>query len=176
MVVGQRSFKKLPTLTKPAKWFLSKLANFLAGEKIPDINSGLRIFKKETAKKFFPIICDGFSFTTTITLAMYTNDYMVKYIPIEYNKREGKSKIKPIRDTLNFIQLIVRTVMYFNPLKIFLPLSLILLITSITLFVLPRVGVIETSHNDTISILFVGAVQVFATGLIADLIDKRVSK
>lgn len=176
MVVGKRSFKKLPTLTKPAKWFISKLANFLAGEKIPDINSGLRIFAKDTAKKFFPIICDGFSFTTTITLAMFTNDYMVKYIDIEYMKREGKSKIKPIRDTLNFIQLIVRTVMYFNPLKIFVPLSFLLFLVGLSLFILPRIGIMNTYHNDTISILLVGAVQVFATGLIADLIDKRVQK
>ena len=176
MVVGQRSFKKLPTLTKPAKWFISKLANFLVDDNIKDINSGLRIFKKEIAIKFFPIICEGFSFTTTITLAMMSNNYAVKYIPIEYYKREGKSKIKPIRDTLNFIALVIRTVMYFNPLKIFIPISLLMFLTSITFFVLGQTGVLDESPNDTITVLFVGGIQVLVTGMIADLIDKRITK
>jgi glycosyltransferase involved in cell wall biosynthesis len=176
MVVGQRSFKKLPTLTKPAKWFINKLANFLVDDNIKDINSGLRIFKKEIAVKFFPIICEGFSFTTTITLAMTSNHYAVKYVPIEYHKREGRSKIRPIRDTLNFIALVVRTVMYFNPLKIFIPISLLMFLTSITFFILGQTGVFNESPNDTITVLFVGGIQVLVTGMIADLIDKRVTK
>lgn len=176
MVVGQRSFKKLPTLTKPAKWFISRLANFLVDDNIKDINSGLRIFNKEIAIKFFPIICEGFSFTTTITLAMMSNHYAVKYVPIEYRKREGKSKIKPIRDTLNFIALVIRTVMYFNPLKIFIPISLLMFLTSITFFILGQAGVFEESPNDTITVLFVGGIQVLVTGMIADLIDKRITK
>jgi glycosyltransferase involved in cell wall biosynthesis len=176
MVVGQRSFKKLPTLTKPAKWFISRLANFLVDDNIKDINSGLRIFNKEIATKFFPIICEGFSFTTTITLAMMSNHYAVKYVPIEYHRREGKSKIKPIRDTLNFIALVIRTVMYFNPLKIFIPISLLMFLTSITFFILGQAGVFEESPNDTITVLFVGGIQVLVTGMIADLIDKRITK
>jgi len=176
MVVGQRSFKKLPTLTKPAKWFISKLANFLVDDNIKDINSGLRIFNKEIATKFFPIICEGFSFTTTITLAMMSNHYAVKYIPIEYYSREGKSKIRPIRDTLNFIALVIRTVMYFNPLKIFIPISLLMFLSSITFFILGQTGVFSESPNDTITVLFVGGIQVLVTGMIADLIDKRITK
>lgn len=176
MVVGQRSFEKLPTMTKPAKWFISKLANFLVDENIKDINSGLRIFDKEIAAKFFPIICEGFSFTTTITLAMMSNHYAVKYVPIEYHKREGKSKIRPIRDTLNFVALVIRTVMYFNPLKIFIPISLFMFLLSITFFILGQTGVFSESPNDTITVLFVGGIQVLVTGMIADLIDKRISK
>ncbi|PKL15104.1 MAG: glycosyltransferase family 2 protein [Spirochaetae bacterium HGW-Spirochaetae-6] len=176
MVVGQRSFKSLPKLTKPTKWFLHKLANFLVGYKIPDINSGLRIFKKEIAMKYFGIICDGFSFTTTITLAMLSNNYSVKYVPIEYFKRIGKSKIKPVKDTLNFIQLIIRTVMYFNPLKIFVPMSFIMLLAAIVLFVLGQVNILYKSPSNTIVVLIVGSIQIFITGMIADLIDKRIEK
>ena len=177
MVVGQRSFKKLPTITKPAKWFISKLANFLVEDKIEDINSGLRIFDREIAMKFFPMICEGFSFTTTITLAMMSNHYAVKYVPIEYYRREGKSKIKPVRDTLNFIALIIRTVMYFNPLKIFVPISLLMFLTSVAFFIMGQTGILfSQSPNDTITVLFVGGIQVLVTGMIADLIDKRIVK
>ncbi len=177
MIVGQRSFKKLPTLTKPAKWFITSLANFLVDEKIKDLNSGLRIFKKDIAMKYFPIICDGFSFTTTITLAMMTNSYLVKYVPIDYLKREGKSKIKPIRDTINFITLIIRTVLYFNPLKIFVPLSLMMFLASVGVYVLGKFGILFNEVPvDTATILFVTGIQILVTGMLADLIDKRLSR
>lgn len=172
MVVGKRSFKKLPMITKPAKWFITKLANYLAEFNIPDINSGLRVFRKKDAVRFFSIIPNGFSFTTTITLSMLTNNLAVKYIPIDYLKREGKSKIRPIYDTLNFMQLIIRTVMYFNPLKIFIPIFFVLIFVSLgvllySYFWLPRVLDVTTA------IFFIAGIQMLAIGMIADLIDKR---
>jgi len=177
MVVGQRAFRKLPLITRPAKWFITWLANFLVGERIRDINSGFRIFRKDLALKFFPIICDGFSFTTTITLAMMTNNYRIAYLPIEYMKREGKSKIKPIRDTLNFIQLIIRTVLYFNPLKVFLPLSIAMFAVCVVIYVIGKMGYFfEKVPTQIIIILFVSGVQILVTGMLADLVDKRIQK
>lgn len=177
MVVGARIGKdaKIPLVRKPAKWFIGKLANYLGEYKIPDINSGLRVMKKAVVKKFFNILPSGFSFTTTITLAMLTNGYSVNYVPIEYYKREGKSKIRPIRDTLNFIQLIVRTVMYFNPLKIFIPFTLILILSGLGFF-LVGLFVFGKIFDTTFTLLFISAVMVLSIGMLADLIDKRVGK
>jgi glycosyltransferase involved in cell wall biosynthesis len=174
MVVGSRTGKsvKIPFIRKPAKWFIGKLANYLAGFKIPDINSGLRIFKKEHVLRFFKILPNGFSFTTTITLAMLTNDMQIKYIPINYMKRKGKSKIRPIRDTLNFIQLIIRTVMYFNPLRIFVPVSLILLLISLIVFIYSYLA-LPKILDTTVAILFISSIQILAIGMLADMINKR---
>jgi len=174
MVVGSRTGKsvKIPFIRKPAKWFIGKLANYLAGFKIPDINSGLRLFKKEDALRFFKILPNGFSFTTTITLAMLTNDMQIKYIPINYMKRKGKSKIRPIRDTLNFIQLIIRTVMYFNPLKMFVPVSLILLLISLIVFIYSYLA-LPKILDTTVAILFISSIQILAIGMLADMINKR---
>ena len=121
MVVGARTGKgvKIPLIRRPAKWCINRLANYLTGMKIPDLNSGLRIMKKNVIEKFLRFLPNGFSWTSTITLAMLTNNYQVKYTPIAYHKRSGRSKIRPIRDTLNFLQLIIRTVVYFEPLKVF---------------------------------------------------------
>jgi len=129
MVVGARTGKNvsIPLIRRPAKWALNKLANFLTNYKIPDLNSGLRLFKKNSLLKFLHILPDGFSFTTTITIAMITNNFNVKYIPIDYEKRIGKSKIRPIYDTLNFISLITRMVIYFKPLRVLMPIGLTLL-------------------------------------------------
>ncbi len=175
MVVGARTGAsvKVPLIRKPAKWIINRLANYLTGVKIPDLNSGLRVMKKTIVNKFVRLLPDRFSFTATITLAMLTNGYQVKYIPVDYHVRIGQSKIKPIRDTLNFIQLIVRTAMYFNPLKIFIPLSLVLFFMSIGVFLYsyfftPKV------MDVSIAILFVSAIQVLAIGMVADLVNKRI--
>ncbi len=171
MVVGKRPFKKLPTLTKPAKWFLTKLASYLVNEKIGDINSGLRILKKDVIVKFFHIISEGFSFTTTSTIALMSNGYRIYYLDIDYMKRTGKSKIHPIRDTMNFVQIIIRTVIYFNPLKVFLPVSIILLLIGLLIFI---GGLFFGKlYNTTFLIFFVSAVHMLGIGMLADLIGKR---
>jgi glycosyltransferase involved in cell wall biosynthesis len=173
MVVGARVGKKvhIPLFRRPAKWFINKLANRLSGTRIPDLNSGLRAMRKEILERFYSIIPNGFSFTTTLTLAFLTNGYSVKFIPIEYYKRKGKSKIHPIKDTFNFIQLVIRTVMYFEPLKIFLPLSLFFFIASATVLIVS--WLLGRLMDVTTIILFVAGVQLLAIGMIADLIDKR---
>ena len=174
MVVGSRHIygSNIPLSRRPAKWMLNKLANYLTGIKIPDLNSGLRVMKKDIVLKYFHLLPDGFSFTTTITLAMLTNNYDVEFVPIEYKIRSGRSKIRPIRDTMNFIQLILRTVLYFDPLKIFLPISAFFFVSSITVLVLSYLFTPKIMDITTV-ILFISGVQILAIGMIADLIDKR---
>ncbi|HWP93825.1 MAG TPA: glycosyltransferase family 2 protein [Thermodesulfobacteriota bacterium] len=173
MVVGARSKSdsNIPLMRKPIKWLLGKLANYLSETDIPDLNSGLRVFKKNEALRFYRMFPSGFSFTTTITLAMHCNGYNVKYVPIKYGKREGKSKINPIKDTLNFIQLIWRTIMYFSPLKVFLPIAGIIFVG----FMVSSFIDIFISENltDKTVILFLAFIQVSVLGLLADLIVKR---
>jgi len=133
MVVGARTGGKvkIPLVRKPAKWLLNELASYLSKKKIPDLNSGIRIMKKSIIEEFAKILPNGFSFTTTITLAMLTNGYRVKFVPIDYRDRKGKSKIRPAYDTLNFLRLIVQTVIYFNPLRVFLPAASVFLLAGV---------------------------------------------
>ena len=135
------------------------------------MNSGLRVFRKDVALEFYRLFPAGFSFTTTITLAMMSNDYSVKFVPIDYFKRVGKSKIRPIRDTLNFFALIIRTTMYYQPLKIFGPVSLVLLLAG-----LGRGGYNAIVHRNLTTVdllLLLTGIIIAAIGLLADLIDKR---
>jgi glycosyltransferase involved in cell wall biosynthesis len=174
MVVGARTGDSvaMPLLRRPAKWLLTGLANYLVSVKIPDLNSGLRVMRKPVLKRFMNILPQGFSFTATITLAMLSNDYRVRFKPIDYHRRTGKSKIRPFADTLNFLTTIIRTIMYFNPLKIFLPISAGLFL--IGLGVLLYSGfVLDRVMDVTVIILISLAIQVAVIGLLADLIDKR---
>ena len=174
MVVGSRTGKdvNIPLHRRPGKWFLSKLANYLSGTKIPDLNSGLRIFRKEDAARFFNILPHGFSFTTTITLAYISNDYSVKYVPIDYHERGGKSKIRPVRDGVGFALLIIKTITYFNPLKTFLPTSLALLVAAALVFFY-SFFVIGKIMDVTITVLIITSIQIGFLGLVADSIAKR---
>jgi glycosyltransferase involved in cell wall biosynthesis len=177
MLVGARVGKnvKIPLIRKPAKWFIGKLANYVARYKIPDINSGMRIFKKETLLKYISILPSGFSFTTTITLAMLTCGEQVQYIPIDYAHRTGKSKIRPIRDTLNFIQLVIRTSLLFDPLRIFIPAAMLMFTVAAGVAVY-SLYFLNRFMDTSVAILIVGGIQVLATGMIADIIDRRLGR
>ena len=110
-------------LRRPAKWFIRKLACYLTGHKIPDLNTGLKAFKRDAMLPWLWVVPDGFSCVTTMTLAFLTNGYSVKYVPISYRPRIGRSKFHPIKDTAAYLSTVLRMVLYFRPLKVFLPLS-----------------------------------------------------
>lgn len=175
MVVGARRGEDvhIPLIRRPAKAALRALASFLAGTPIPDLNSGLRAFRRELVMTYRPILPDGFSFTTTITLASLTNGHRVDYVTINYAHRDGKSKIRPIRDTLGFTALIIRTVLYFNPLKVFYPVTGVLM--AAFALSLGHDLFLERPANlgDKTVLLFVATVQVLSVGLLADLIEKK---
>lgn len=126
MVVGARTGQNvhIPLIRRPAKWVLKYLANYVASARIPDLNSGLRVFRRDVAMQYFPILPNQFSFTTTITLAMLCDNYAVSYVPIDYLKRQGRSKIVPW-DAGSFAILILRAAMLFRPLRVFLPIALV---------------------------------------------------
>ena len=124
MVVGSRTGESvhIPLVRRPAKWFLRQLASFLAEYPIPDLNSGLRVIRREQVKRFAHILPSGFSFTTTITLAHLCNEMTIGYLPINYLKRVGSSKIRPSH-AYHFLLLILRVIVLFNPLKVFIPVG-----------------------------------------------------
>jgi glycosyltransferase involved in cell wall biosynthesis len=174
MVVGSRTKRsaKYPLIRKPAKLVIATIANFVAERKIPDINSGLRIFKKSLAMKFFHLYPSRFSFTTTITLAALTNDYNVKYIPITYYKRMSKSTMKPIKDTINFIWLLLRIGVYFKPIKVFSSFAAFLFIIALSTFIISFIFTPQV-WDITVILFTILSIQTFFSGLIVDVINRR---
>ena len=172
MVVGARTGRnvRIPLVRKPAKLVLNWLANYLTNSKIPDLNSGLRAFRRGVVAQYFPILPDQFSWTTTITLAMHCDHYAVDYVPIDYRKREGKSKIVPW-DAGSFLVLILRTAMLFRPIRIFLPIVGLFL-----LYGLAKTG-IDLSHQPNISasaqLAFLSALLILLIGMLGDAIAMR---
>ena len=175
MVVGARvgAGVRYSRLRSIPKVFLRRWASWIARQNIPDINSGMRVFRRDVALRYIRILPDTFSFTTTITLALLTNSHPVQFVPITYAPRVGKSKIKPIRDTLRFIMLILRTGTYFAPLRVFMPFAGVLFLGAIAsslydLFVLRNLA-------DKTVLLYLMTFNTALLALLADLIDKRSS-
>jgi glycosyltransferase involved in cell wall biosynthesis len=108
----------------PAKWFIRKLAETLSGTRIPDLNSGLRAFRRDVSLRYLRLLPPGFSCVTTITLAFLSNQHAIDYLPIAYAKRAGASKFHFFRDAYRYLLQVLRMVMYFNPIKVLMPLAL----------------------------------------------------
>jgi glycosyltransferase involved in cell wall biosynthesis len=170
MVVGARTGALVcqQRLRQPVLWFLRRLAGYLAGQQIPDLNSGLRVLRKSLVRKYWHLLPQGFSFTTTITLAMLCNGYTVCYWPVDYYKRTGRSKIRA-RHAWDFLLLIIRTVVCFNPLRVFLPLGGILFLGGMLKFV-SDLRVKNLSETAVMGIL--AAIIIWAVGLLADQIAR----
>jgi glycosyltransferase involved in cell wall biosynthesis len=175
MVVGSRVSPgaKIPLIRRPAKWVLNRLANYLSDSRIPDLNSGLRAFRRDLAMQYFPILPDQFSWTTTITLAMHCDKYAVAYMPIDYRARSGRSKIVPW-DAGSFLILILRTSMLFRPLRIFLPIVLVFAAYGVT-----KLG-IDLSHQPNVSasaaLALICALLILLIGMLGDAISTRLGR
>lgn len=174
MLVGARSgeFVHREILRKIPKFVLARLVNYVANESIPDFNSGFRVFKREIALRYVDILPDGFSFTTTITLAMILDQYSVAFTPIDYFKRTGKSKIRPIKDTAKFLRLIINMGLYFAPIKIFMPVAGLLFMLSVLVAVTTKLVAGKVADVTSLTLLM-SAVQLAALSFLAELVNHR---
>lgn len=166
MVVGARKGTAgSPLWRKPGKVFLGWLANQLTGRKIPDLNSGYRALDREMALRFLPIMPDGFSFSTTSTIAAFKEGYFVQYLPIEVAKRVGKSTVTAA-DGFRTIMLIIRVVTLFAPLRVFLPISAATFLIGLLFTVHGYIYFGAASVKGLIALL--AAVQFFLFGILVD--------
>ena len=174
MVVGARQGKyyRESLFKEPARMIFGALCSWVTGTPVPDVNSGLRVFRTSLARQYFHVISQGFSFTTTITLAALSNGYFVKYVPIDYHQRVGKSKVKLLRDIPRTTQIILQAVVYYNPIKLFLAFALLSLALAL-LFWLAYAVTLSTAVGVTAGLFTVSVVHFVAVGLLADLIRVR---
>ncbi len=163
--ISERPFHRM------ARWTLRKMTHILTGTMVPDLNSGMRVFRRKLFLEFRNLLPMGFSFTTTITMASLYSGYQLKYLPINYSTRIGKSNIKPVKDFFGFSVLILRIASYFEPLRFFLPVALTVMFLGIAkgardFVVLGTIGALAVT-------MFILGVQIFMAGLTAEVIVRR---
>jgi len=173
MIVGERGKDSHKDwMRKPGKWILGKTANFLTGVKIPDLNSGLRVIRRSAIIDKLSLFSDSFSFSTTSTVAFLSMGFSVKYYPIKVNKRIGKSTVRQFKHGTDTIMLILRLIVLFNPLKVFLPISFWLMVIGVIYEIIWGIYLsdpFELLPGAIITILT--GVLIFSLGLLADQIS-----
>jgi len=170
MVVGTRWLRSegVSWIRRLPKWLLNRFASYLVGRHIPDLNSGQRIMRRDLLLRYMHLCPSGFSFTSTITLALLANGYNVIYEPIEYLKRTGKSKIRASHFA-SFVLLVVRAMVLFNPLKVFLPLGAFVFLVGLAKLV---EDIYLWNLSETAVMAFLSAMTIWAVGLLADMISR----
>jgi len=172
MVVGARGKDShRPLMRRPGKAILARLVNMLSKRKIPDFNSGLRVFRTTVIRRYLHLMPDGFSLSTTSTVALNSMGYGVKYEPIQVLKREGrKSSVKMARDGMRTIMLIINLTVLFNPMRIFLPVSFFCFALSFAYFILYSF-LIRIHVTASMTLLFVTGMLIFFLGVVCEQIS-----
>jgi glycosyltransferase involved in cell wall biosynthesis len=165
-IIGHRTrLLHSPLWRMPGKWFLKRLAQILTRRKIPDLNCGLRLVRRDIALRYVRLCPSGFSFSTTITMALLARGYSVEFVPIEVEPRSGKSTVS-VATGFDTILLVIRLATLFNPLRVFLPLSALFMLAGLAWGIPHMIA----RHGVTVaSMLFLmTGVLLFALGLISD--------
>ncbi len=172
MVVGARTAPgaRHPFARKPAKALLRAWVSWLVGETVPDMNSGLRVVRRELFERYARLLPDGFSLTTTLTVALMRSGAEVRFVPVEYRRRVGRSKIRPLRDTVGFVQTVLRIGMYFAPMRVVMPIAA-LLGAGFAASLAYDVIVLRDLTEKTL-LLLLSALQIGVLALLADLINR----
>jgi glycosyltransferase involved in cell wall biosynthesis len=166
MVAGARNGYKGPLIRQPGKKILHWLVNYLTQQKIPDINCGLRIVKKDKISKYLHLLCNGFSFSTTSLLLFIGEDLPIKFVPITINKRLGKSMVGP-KHALETFVIILKSIMVSSPLRVFLPISSLLFLGALISLAFDLVS--RPIHITSVTILLsISCLLIFFFGLMAD--------
>ena len=171
MIIGTRSWADINWLRRIPKRCLTWLASFLADYRIPDLNSGMRVFHREIYDQHRRVYPDRFSFSSTLTMVSLTRGYEVTFFDIAYFQRVGQSSIHPLRDPIRFGYQLLRLSLYFRPLRFFLPLSA--LIGTLAVARGFRDLAVNNHFGGLTLVLFFMAFQVFFFGLIAEIINKK---
>ncbi len=169
-VVGARTSEQgtVKFLRTPAKWFIRKLASYLVDFKIPDLNSGLRAFRRSVAYQYLYLLPRGFSCVTTLTLAFLNNGYSIKYIPIDYYPRAGESKFHWWKDTRRYLLQVVRMMLMYNPLRVFMPPAMLVMTAGAAKVVYDIFDKNWRLGTNTLALLGLG-LALALVGMIADL-------
>ena len=172
LVIGARqgdSFWGTPLQAWRRRVYLS-IAGFVAGETIPDANSGLRLLRKSAFARSMPFLCLGYSFTTTMTLSFIQAGRFVAYAPIRFVERTGRSKVKPVRDILRTLQIMTQMMIYYNPLKLSVTVAAAVALSAVVL--VPLAGAGGGPASALIAGILVGglALIVFFLGCVLDAI------
>lgn len=169
MAVGARDSKSQASFGRlAANRLYNRLASWMVDHKVEDLTSGFRAVKADFFKQFITILPNGFSYPTTITMSFFRAGYSVTYVPIQADKRIGKSHINLIKDGLRFFLIIFKIGTLYSPLKLFTPISLIFFLSGCSYYIYTFLTF--TRFTNMSALLLSISVLIFLLGLISEQI------
>lgn len=169
MIVGARKRGSQAHVHRSiANWVYNRFASFIADFPIEDLTSGFRVMRRRDALRFCDMFPNTFSYPTTSTLAFLRSGRSVKYEPIITKHRKGKSKIRIIKDGVEFLLIIIKIAMSFSPLRVFLPVSSFLFFLGLFRYI--QTYVAFGRFTNMASLLINSSVIIFMLGLVAEQI------
>ena len=153
----------------PAKWLIRKIAEWLTKSRIPDLNSGLRAFRRDVSLPYLRLLPAGFSCVTTITIAFLSNQHDIRYVETSYAKRAGVSKFHFVNDAYRYILQVLRMVMYFDPLKVLMPPALWMIVIGLVKAVVDMFRHPFYFPASTV-LLIVSGIMIASLALLSDLV------
>ena len=170
MVVGARTSSSSTDFHRDvANRVFDGLASYVSGQRIDDLTSGFRVIKADVARQFVCLLPNSFSYPTTITLAVIRSGFSLAYVPVRTSRRVGKSKIRPLRDGSRFLLIILKITTLFSPLKIFMPLSILMFLAG-RAYGLYKIFVRGARYGPTSAMLMSTSVVIFLIGLVSEQI------
>ncbi len=171
LVVGERTKGTDATLFRNfGNWVFNTFASYVAGCKIPDLTCGMRCMRTEVAREFIDLFPNGFSLPTTSTLSVIKAGYSLAWIPIKSPRRKGSSKIRPLSDGSKFLLIIVRIAVFFKPLRVFLPISLLALLLGLIDFLVYLIFQNKLAVSSFAGLMFQSFLLIFMMGLMSEQI------
>ena len=170
MVVGSRqgSFFWGNPFRAFLRWTYLSLAGFVAGIRIPDANSGLRLIHRAKIQPSMPVLCYGYSLSTTMTLSFLQAGCFVTFVPVAYVARKGRSKVRMLRDVLRTLQIMTQVILYYNPLKFAVFLTLLPIAGSAFFLARPLLGAGAPLDSALAALCLLSALFVFLVGCLLD--------
>lgn len=152
----------------------NKFASYMTGHKIEDLTSGFRAVNAKKFKEFLSLLPNGFSYPTTSTMAFFRAGYSVSYVPIHAEQREGESHIKPLKDGIRFLMIIFKVGTLYSPLKIFLPISVLLFVLGLSYYTFTFVSFGRFTNMS--ALLLSTSLIIFMVGLVSEQITALMYK
>jgi len=170
MVVGARNNKSQASISRLfANKVYNKFASMMTGRKIQDLTSGFRVIDARKFKQFLYLLPNGFSYPTTITMAFFRSGFQVDYVPITTLPREGNSKISIFKDGIKFLIIIVKIGALFSPMRIFLPISLLLFFVGV--FYYGFTFYTSGRFTNMSAVLFLSSLIIFLIGIVSEQVS-----
>ena len=167
MVVGARDIKSHASRARfLANVFYNWFARWVSGHRVRDLTSGFRAIRADRFREFLYLLPNGFSYPTTITMAMFRAGYRIAYVPVDVGMREGRSHVRPMVDGIRFLLIIFKVGTLYAPLKIFFPASAFFFMSGLGYYAYTYIT--QNRFTNMSMLLFITSVIIFLIGLVSE--------